>query len=67
VVFSDQKIHNYRDVLSGNQVQLLQFNKVLREKGLLKAINKFYVHLALTEADLEQTFDAIESAAASLE
>lgn len=66
IVFGEQEINDYRDVLAGDQQQLITFNNALREKGLFKAINKFYVHLALTEDDLQQTVDAIEYAAEQL-
>ena len=66
LVFTDQSVNNYRDTLAGNQPQLMAFNQALREKGILKAINKVYVHLAVSEEDLQKTANAIEYAAASL-
>ena len=67
VVFTDAPVRNYRDWLKGDAGVNGQFNKVLREKGILKSPTKLYPCLALTEDDLAQTIEAIEAAAATLE
>lgn len=63
VVFTDQPVQNYRDVLKGNPAPAKAVNQSLRASGILKPDSKLYAHLALTEADLEQTDHALEKAA----
>ena len=67
VVFTDAPVRNYRDWLKGDTGVNGQFNKVLREKGILKSPAKLYPCLALTEDDIAQTIEAIEAAAMTLE
>ncbi len=67
VVFTDAPVRNYRDWLKGDASVNGQFNKVLREKGILKSPAKLYPCLALTEDDIAQTIEAIEAAAMTLE
>jgi len=62
-VFTDAPVKNYRDVLRGDAVKAKVFNQSLRASGILKPDSKLYAHLALTEADLEQTEAALETAA----
>ena len=66
VVFTDKEINDYRDVLAGNQQQLITFNDALREKGIFKAINKCYMHLGLSDDDIQKTVDAIAYASSKL-
>lgn len=66
VVFTDQPINNYRDVLTGDSSKAAIFNKVLRAEGIFKPAGKWYPNLALTDADVEFTLAAIEKAAQSI-
>ncbi len=66
VVFTDQKLGNYRDVLTGDSAKAATFNKVLRQEGIFKSAGKWYPNLALTDADVDFTLAAIEKAAQSL-
>ncbi|ASP34311.1 aspartate aminotransferase family protein [Labrenzia sp. VG12] len=63
VVFTDAPVKNYRDVLKGDTAKAKVFNQSLRASGILKPDSKLYAHLALTEADLQQTESALEAAA----
>lgn len=63
VVFTNTQVKNYRDVLQSDNVKTAAFNKLLRQKGILKSPGKLYLSLALTEDDIEQTIDAISYAA----
>lgn len=63
VVFTDAPVKNYRDVLKGDAAKAKVFNQSLRASGILKPDSKLYAHLALTEADLQQTEAALEAAA----
>ncbi len=67
VLFTSVKIKDYRDVYKADAARNLRFNKLLREKGIFKSPGKLYPSLALTDADIEQTIDAISYAAAKLD
>ncbi len=58
VVFTDQPIRNYRDTLKGDKAMATQFNKLLRERGIMKGESKYYVSLAHTQADIDHTIGA---------
>ncbi|NNJ75244.1 MAG: aminotransferase class III-fold pyridoxal phosphate-dependent enzyme [Anderseniella sp.] len=67
VLFTSGKINDYRDVYKADAARNLRFNKLLREKGIFKSPGKLYPCLALTDADIEQTVDAISYAAGKLD
>ena len=60
VVFTDLQtpIRNYRDILTGNTQMAKRFNALVRERGILKGEQKYYVSLAHTDADVAFTIDA---------
>lgn len=66
VVFREEAIRNYRDVRSGNRDKAARFNATLQANGILKVPGKFYISLALTDTDLEQTLAAVQLAAQQL-
>lgn len=66
VVFVERPVNNYRDVLAADAGLAARFNQSLRAGGIFKSSAKYYPSLALTEADLSQTEDAIHSAVQSL-
>ncbi len=59
VVFTPTPVIDYRGVLRGNAAIAKSFNKLLRQKGILKSDNKFYSSLALGPDEIEQTVAAI--------
>src|SRR5262249_20696917 len=63
VYFTDQPIKDYRDTLKGNKAIAAQFNKLLRERGILKGESKYYVSLAHTQAEIDQAIGAWSEAA----
>jgi glutamate-1-semialdehyde 2,1-aminomutase len=63
VVFTDQPVHDYRAVYRSNKALLGRFNDLMRDKGILKSDNKFYVSHAHNDVDVAQTIDAIKHAA----
>ena len=67
VLFTSAKIKDYRDFYAADAARNLRFNKLLREKGIFKSPGKLYPSLALTDADIEQTIDAIVYAAGKLD
>ena len=66
VIFTDQVVRDYRSSQTGNAAQLATYNKVLRSKGIFKSPGKLYPSLAVTEADLEQTREAVTAAVGAL-
>jgi glutamate-1-semialdehyde 2,1-aminomutase len=66
VIFTDQPIKDYRDTLKGDKAIAAKFNKLLRERGLMKGESKYYVSLAHTRADIDHTIRAWTEAAAEL-
>jgi glutamate-1-semialdehyde 2,1-aminomutase len=66
VVFTEKKPRDYRDTTDGDASLTARWNGVLRENGIFKAPGKTYPCLALNEADLELTQNAIRKAGAAL-
>ena len=58
IVFTGQPVHDYRAVFHADKTRLTRFNELLRDKGILKSDNKFYVSHAHDEADVAQTVAA---------
>ncbi|MEQ8332063.1 aminotransferase class III-fold pyridoxal phosphate-dependent enzyme [Nisaea sp.] len=63
VIFTGKPVKNYRDTLENNADRSRAFNAAMRAHGILKPDSKFYISLALTEADLVKTEEAIAAAA----
>ena len=66
IVFTGQPIVDYWSWESGDKEKNARFNAVLREHGVLKGTSKFYVSVAHTRADIDQTIGAFEAAAADI-
>jgi glutamate-1-semialdehyde 2,1-aminomutase len=66
VVFTPGPVRNYRDVLGADAGMNAAFNKVLRQNAIFKSPGKTYPSLAITQADLEMTEQAIAVAASHL-
>ena len=63
VVFGDLDVRNYRDVIAGDPDLPRRFTRLLRQRGVLKSDNKFYISCAHDADDLAQTLEAIAEAA----
>ncbi len=66
LVFADGPLKDYRDTLKGDKAIAGRFNKLLRERGIMKGESKYYVSLAHTQADIDHTINAWSEAAALL-
>jgi len=62
VVFTAEPIRNYRSCLTGDADLARRFNALLRERGILKGEQKYYISLAHTPDDVRQTREAWQSA-----
>ncbi len=67
VVFTQSDVQNYRDVLNADSHKAAHYNAVLRQQGVFKSPGKIYPSLALTEADMQQLFNAFAQAATAVE
>ena len=63
IVFTDQDVLDYRGTKMNDAKKASAYNASLRASGILKPAAKMYPHLALTEADLQQTEEALVTAA----
>jgi len=66
VVFTERDVRNYRDIHAADMPRNIRFNALLRERGIFKPIGKVYPSLAITDADLDETAEAIRYAAQNL-
>ncbi len=58
ILFTDHPLKDYRDTLKADKAIAGRFNKLLRERGIMKGESKYYVSLAHTQADIDQTIQA---------
>jgi len=63
VIFSDNRIRDYRGILSGNSDLQKSYNASMRKCGVLKADAKMYISTTLSDEDIDQTISAIKYAA----
>ncbi len=66
VVFASEPVRDYRGALRGDAALMRRFNASLRERGVLKGEQKYYVSLAHTAEDIQHTTDAWRSAIAAV-
>ena len=62
IFFTDGEITDYRSTLRADKQMLNRFNELLLARGVLKGDTKFYISLAHTNADIQQTLDAFAAA-----
>ncbi len=66
VYFTANPCRDYRSARHDDPKRNTLYNDVLRENGIFKSPGKLYPSLAVTEADLEQTREAVKQAVAAL-
>jgi len=66
VVFAADPITDYRGMLRGDKAIAGHFNALLRERGIMKGEQKYYVSLAHTADDIRHTREAWASAIKAL-
>jgi glutamate-1-semialdehyde 2,1-aminomutase len=62
ILFTDQDVVDYRATLTADRTRIRTFNQECLRRGVVKAVNKIYVSLALTEADLDETLAVFDDA-----
>jgi len=58
VVFAGGAVRNYRDTVRADAARMSRLNALLKERGILKGENKYYLSTAIDEVDVKQTIDA---------
>ena len=58
VVFTAGEVRNYRDTARADTTRMARLNALLRDRGILKGENKYYLSTAIDAADVEQTMEA---------
>jgi glutamate-1-semialdehyde 2,1-aminomutase len=58
VVFSSEKVRDYRGTMRGDADLARRFNAKLRQRGIMKGDSKYYVSLAHDAVDIRHTIDA---------
>ncbi len=64
ILFTDRPITDYRATLTADRVRIARFNEECLRRGVVKAVNKIYVSLAHTDADLDETLRVFDDALA---
>lgn len=62
VYFTPDEITDYRSTLTADKRMMSRFNDLMLANGVLKGDSKFYVSIAHTAADVQQTIDAFAAA-----
>ncbi len=65
-IFTDRPITDYRATLTADGARIRRFNEECLRHGLVKAVNKIYVSLAHTEADVDETLGIFDQVMATL-
>jgi glutamate-1-semialdehyde 2,1-aminomutase len=66
VLFTDRPIMDYRAALTADGARIRRFNEECLRRGLVKAVNKIYVSLAHSDADVDQTLGIFDEVMATL-
>jgi glutamate-1-semialdehyde 2,1-aminomutase len=64
--FTDEDVVDHRSSLIADQMLGLRFAQALVERGVVKAHEKFFVSTAHTDADIDTTLAAVDSAVAEI-
>jgi glutamate-1-semialdehyde 2,1-aminomutase len=66
ILFTDRDIVDYRATLTADRERIRRFNDECLRRGVVKAVNKIYVSLALTDADVEAALGVFDAALAAV-
>ncbi len=64
--FTDQAIVDYRATLTADRDKIKRFNQELVRRGVVKAVNKIYISVAHTDADVDETIAVFDEVLAVL-
>ena len=60
ILFTASPIVDYRATLTADRDRIRRFNEECLRRGIVKAVNKIYVSLAHTDADIERTLQVFD-------
>lgn len=66
ILFTDRPVVDYRSTLTADRERLRRFNEACLKRGVVKAVNKIYVSLALSDADVDETLEVFDGALAEV-
>jgi glutamate-1-semialdehyde 2,1-aminomutase len=66
IIFTDRDVVDYRATLTADRRRIALFNEECLRRGVVKAVNKIYVSLAHTDADLDETLGVFDEALAAV-
>ena len=66
IIFTDQPIVDYRATLTADRQRIALFNEECLRRGVVKAVNKIYVSLAHTDADVDEILGVFDAALAAV-
>ena len=66
VIFTDRPIVDYRATLTADRTRIARFNAECLRRGVVKAVNKIYVSLAHTDADVDETLAIVDDVLAAI-
>jgi glutamate-1-semialdehyde 2,1-aminomutase len=66
IIFTDQPVVDYRATLTADRRRIALFNEECLRRGVVKAVNKIYVSLAHTPADVDETLGIFDAALAAV-
>jgi glutamate-1-semialdehyde 2,1-aminomutase len=64
--FTDHPIVDYRATLTSDRDKIKRFNQELVRRGVVKAVNKIYISMAHTDADVDETIGIFDEVLAFL-
>jgi glutamate-1-semialdehyde 2,1-aminomutase len=62
IIFTDRPVIDYRTTLTADRARITAFNHECLRRGVVKAVNKIYVSLAHTDADVDATLEVFDQA-----
>jgi len=66
IIFTDQPVVDYRATLTADRRRIALFNEECLRRGVVKAVNKIYVSLAHSDADVEELLGVFDAALAAV-
>jgi glutamate-1-semialdehyde 2,1-aminomutase len=66
IIFTDRPVVDYRATLTADRRRIALFNEECLKRGVVKAVNKIYVSLAHTDADVDETLGIFDAALAAV-
>jgi glutamate-1-semialdehyde 2,1-aminomutase len=66
ILFTDRAVTDYRATLTADRASIAAFNRECLRRGVVKAVNKVYVSLAHSDADVDATLDVFDQVLAAV-